>query len=336
MIAFSCPKCQIVLKTADEQAGLRCKCPKCGVIVQVPRGTSKQVPSGPAKPVSAKPDVRSAAPVAAFAPPAEASVPPAAVPVKPAVARVLPVETPTKAPNSSQPVSGQGPSKRGFPVWLLAVVIPAGLLFLCCGGVGLFIFVGKGGGTHGSPTGDNQATVGGDNSNSTSDFTSDFDALDKWCERSVKEIQAAIQSNAIRGEELKKDHVRQLRDRLLGKEVQWRRRIATISRVGVTIDCSGKRHWKVVTFRDDFGIEHHERVADVYLVIQMVGNRKHMTRGEQIQTAGYANILVTNVTPQRLHELSVGDYAVVSGNVEKIMCSAAGQYGINLTDPKIE
>lgn len=43
MISFSCPNCQVALKTADDKAGLRSKCPKCGCVVSVPNTTSIQV-----------------------------------------------------------------------------------------------------------------------------------------------------------------------------------------------------------------------------------------------------------------------------------------------------
>ncbi len=37
MISFQCPKCRATHKTADEKAGLRTKCPKCGCPVQIPK-----------------------------------------------------------------------------------------------------------------------------------------------------------------------------------------------------------------------------------------------------------------------------------------------------------
>jgi hypothetical protein len=40
---------------------------------------------------------------------------------------VLPVEAPA--------------GRRGFPLWVLAVILPAGFLFLCCGGVGFVVYV---------------------------------------------------------------------------------------------------------------------------------------------------------------------------------------------------
>jgi len=35
-IEFSCPECQKVLRTADDKAGLRAKCPGCGATINVP------------------------------------------------------------------------------------------------------------------------------------------------------------------------------------------------------------------------------------------------------------------------------------------------------------
>jgi DNA-directed RNA polymerase subunit RPC12/RpoP len=116
MMRFHCPKCQTALKAPEERAGARVKCPRCGSPVQLPGRSASH-------------------------PPAVAEVTPAEVPApggrQPAV--------PEEPLDDSEVVGSPAPARRrqGFPLWVLAVVIPAGvLLLLCCGGVGLIAFIG--------------------------------------------------------------------------------------------------------------------------------------------------------------------------------------------------
>ncbi len=98
MIAFQCPKCQASLKSTDDKAGLKSKCPKCGFAVKVPVEPTFTV-----------------------------------------VDEVLPIEPPKRTRSVTTPASKRPafvgedvPRQRRFPVWLLAVTIPAGVLLLCC------------------------------------------------------------------------------------------------------------------------------------------------------------------------------------------------------------
>ena len=103
MIVFQCPKCQKTLKAPEEKIGARSKCPYCQCPVQIPQGTN--------------------APVAAYALPAEVA----------AEGELLDKH------------GGDNPeykTRRGSKLWLLALV-PAGLIFLCCGGCGLLSFLGR-------------------------------------------------------------------------------------------------------------------------------------------------------------------------------------------------
>jgi len=111
MIAFPCPNCQAALKAPEKKAGARTKCPKCGSPVQVPGHTL----SAP-----------------------------------PVVADILPAEDladapPVQAPAVASAPGGRPAKRRGFPLWILWVAIPSGLLLLLCcgGGVGLIAFIGN-------------------------------------------------------------------------------------------------------------------------------------------------------------------------------------------------
>ena len=42
-IEFNCPSCGKLLKTSDEKAGVRAKCPDCGEAIQVPQPAESSV-----------------------------------------------------------------------------------------------------------------------------------------------------------------------------------------------------------------------------------------------------------------------------------------------------
>ncbi|MBL8852001.1 MAG: hypothetical protein JNG89_20175 [Planctomycetaceae bacterium] len=61
-IEFSCPKCQHLLRTADDKAGLSAKCPACGEIIWVPYSSAE-----PTAPASATPPPQENTPADGYA-----------------------------------------------------------------------------------------------------------------------------------------------------------------------------------------------------------------------------------------------------------------------------
>jgi hypothetical protein len=131
MIAFPCPKCRATLKAPEERIGAHTKCPYCGIPVQV---------LAIAIPVASRP--ASSSPV---------SIPPTVS--APLVVELLPANTLTPGQRQARVVApdreaGKSrvavrPKRPGFPLWLLAVIVP-GVLLLCGGGIGLVIIVTRG------------------------------------------------------------------------------------------------------------------------------------------------------------------------------------------------
>jgi hypothetical protein len=117
VISFQCPKCQAALKRTDDGAGLLSKCPKCGSSVQVPRPTAGEEVIEVTPAVLLSKELAKPSPVRGLE-----------------QAEVLPAYELKEVQESHRY------AKRGFPLWLLAVVIPAGALLLCCaGGIGFAI-----------------------------------------------------------------------------------------------------------------------------------------------------------------------------------------------------
>lgn len=67
--------------------------------------------------------------------------------------------------------------------------------------------------------------------------TTDFDAVKLWCEQSRNEIADTKKANPLRGDELEKAKLTELRTALKGKSVQWGMKVLDIHRSGaVTLE----------------------------------------------------------------------------------------------------
>jgi hypothetical protein len=211
---------------------------------------------------------------------------------------------------------GKKPARSGIPLWILAVIIPAGLLLVCCaGGIGFVLFL----------RGVSSKGAGGQVP------TSDFDGLGRWCEQSLSDIDAANAANPVRGKELQDKHLEELRGQLVGKEIRWRLKVTRIDPDGVLVDsCYShkvKQPWK---------IRGEERWDDVPLVAARFEITKKLPPpGKKLDF--YEDGYVDDISPQKLHDLSVGGYVTVVGRVEDVSFDSPPLfYRIKVANVKIE
>jgi hypothetical protein len=307
MIAFPCPKCQTKLKAPEAKAGARTKCPKCDGPVQVPG-----------------PPVLTAAKI-----PAPALPPPLPVPGHPVsnpdvFPEVLPVAERVEAPTRSRcPVKRH----KRFPLWVL-VAIPAGVLLLC-GVVAIALIANNDSGQSAGRAPEGIPKTGGD----LSKAISDYDELDKWCERSASDVKTTTAANPIRGKELADVRLKELRDRFLGKEVHWRFPVRAINDRGAAISCCRSHLVDGDEYVDRFGIR---RKFDPFEATALyVDFNKPYGGGPGI---GVNCQFFDNVPPWQLRVLSVGWMATVTGRVTDVtfLDGRLPPFGIKLADAKIE
>jgi predicted Zn finger-like uncharacterized protein len=108
-ITVECPSCATRLKVADQHAGRRVKCPKCGTVMSVPALGGGPRPAAAATPRPARPARQPAPP---------------------------PVE---ELPEEPEP-SGPAPKKSRKGLWIGLGIGCSALLLLCCGGTALVGF----------------------------------------------------------------------------------------------------------------------------------------------------------------------------------------------------
>jgi hypothetical protein len=150
---------------------------------------------------------------------------------------------------------------------------------------------------------------------------SDFDRLGKWCKQSKLDIISTQRANPIRGDELKQQHLDRLRSKLSGKEVRWQFKVSRIKEKGVFL----YTYWTyTVETVDRFGQTHEdmETAVEIYF-------NEHEPKWD-----------VENISPQKLHDISVGDYVTVVGMVDEVsfVVSPTGHasYVIRVANARIE
>lgn len=198
---------------------------------------------------------------------------------------------------------------RSLPIACVVVVNLLASLACCC------LPAAKGPAGNAAPA-DNGAAKPFDLANAATDF----DGLDRWCEQSAKEIAEVAEANPNRGRELQATHVEKLRKELLGKEVRWKMRVTTIGSKGVNVQAHGQPHERIVLVTNRFGERTEQVVTDIYLNLQILPANQAW---------------VSKVSPQKLREMSVGDFATVAAMVRNV-AGGQGGYLINVDGASID
>jgi len=196
-ILIPCPKCLRSVPLRQHELSLLVECAGCGAQF-IPSQAAAQAP-----PSSIPPDD-----------PALLGL------VKDEVIPVA-VATPLVAPSAT---SARLPGRRWRRRWWVVGAAGAGILLLAV--VLIAGWGAKRGGKPDIPT--PPGTPASGSQASGPQWTADFDELDRWCLHVRKEIETETKRNKLRGADLGRARLGELRDGLLGNEVRWRMEVVEI------------------------------------------------------------------------------------------------------------
>jgi hypothetical protein len=232
------------------------------------------------------------------------------------------------------------------PIRIILIAVPVVVLLLtCAGAIGFFFAIKLQPSSPKSPEPGNAKGPEPGNvkpPDEVFDPTRDFDGLGNWCEKSASEIKHLRAANPIRGGELASKHLEELRGRLLGKEIRWRLKVQVIAMNNFPVRLEDgvylRSYWThTVQKVDQFGRTHEEERPDLIASFREAGpistkDTKYLER--------WAAVSINNIPQRKLHDISVGDYVMVTGRIKLVDTTqdwgAGDTYRIYVPDARIE
>ena len=152
-------------------------------------------------------------------------------------------------------------------------------------------------------------------SESKSDLLQDFKAVGVWCEQANLTIAKASGANAIRGDDLKQQKLKQFRNELLQKAIRWRFKVYRIDR------------------SQGVFVQSYYRTSQGELVLSVgFQDRKHYAGQDIGFNPCYA---IQGISEPKMRSLTNGEEISVTGNVTSVNVSG-GIWSVDVRNSTIE